>query len=52
MWRVFLCSLLLVAVTSCQANSIGKNFFKDGYVARVERLEAYPLEEGSAPFFL
>lgn len=51
MWRVFLCSLLLVAVTSCQANSIGKNFFKDGYVARVERLEAYPLEE-QWPIFL
>jgi len=45
MWRIFLCGLLLVTAASCQANSVGKEFFKDGYVARAERLEAYPLEE-------
>lgn len=44
-WRGFLCGLLLIAVASCQANSVGKKFFKDGYAARVERLGTYPLEE-------
>lgn len=43
MWRVFLCCLLLVATTSCQAESVGKQFFREGFVSRTERLEVYPL---------
>lgn len=45
MWRALICCMLLAAITACQAGPIGKQFFKDGFVAREERLEAYPLEQ-------
>lgn len=45
MWRVALCIFLLTLTTACQETSVGKRFFKEGFVARDERLEAYPLED-------
>jgi hypothetical protein len=45
MWRRLLCCLLLIAFASCHAESVEKQFFKEGFVSRVERLERYSLED-------
>lgn len=45
MLRALLCFLIVVFSTSCRAESVEKQFFREGFVSRTERLERYPLEQ-------
>ncbi len=45
MQRVFLCCLLMVVSTSCRTEFVEKQFFSGDIPTRMERLEAYPLDQ-------
>lgn len=45
MRRVLLCGLLLIAPTACLSEPVERQFFKGDIPSRIERLEAFPLDQ-------